>query len=172
MRRYSPERGRSLTPYEQLVERGAATRAGGWLFVHVLFAIDRRLLAATRGRVSCAPGTPVGLLETTGARSGARRRTPLLYVLDGDAVVLVASNIGRARHPGWLHNLRADPAIRFLTREHGWRALRAREASGDERARLWDRVADVYAGYRTYQRRAGARRIPIVVLEPELRPPG
>src|SRR3954454_24683630 len=109
MGRYSPGRGRSLTAYEQLIERAAATRAGGWLFVNVLCAVDRRVVALSRGRLSCAPRTPVGLLETTGARTGRRRRVPLLYLLEGDALVLVASNVGGARHPAWLHNLRAQP---------------------------------------------------------------
>jgi deazaflavin-dependent oxidoreductase (nitroreductase family) len=165
-RRYSPLRGRRLSTYEQWVERFAASRSGGWAFVHVFSPIDRRLLPLTRGRISTAVGAPVGVLETTGARTGRRRRVPLLYILDGDAVVLVASNIGREREPGWLRNVRASDRVRFLSREHGWRDYRARIATGCERARRWLLVSDLYAGYEAYQARTGGREIAIVVAEP------
>jgi deazaflavin-dependent oxidoreductase (nitroreductase family) len=164
--RHSPLRGRRLTAYEQLVERLAASRAGGWAFVHVFSRIDRRLLPLTGGRASVAVGTPVGLLETTGARTGAPRRVPLLYMLDGDAVVLVASNIGRPQEPGWLRNLRACDHVRFLSREHGWRSYRARLATGAEHSQRWAAMTDLYAGYDDYQARTGGREIAIVVAEP------
>jgi deazaflavin-dependent oxidoreductase (nitroreductase family) len=163
--RYSHVRGRRLTRYESTVERFAASPAGGWLFVHVLSRADRRVLPLTRGRVSLALGTPVGMLETVGARSGRLRRTPLVYLADGERIVLVASNGGGSRHPGWLFNLRARPAVRFLSRERGWRAYHAHEASGDERERCWALATDFYVGYDAYARRT-ARAIGVVVLEP------
>jgi deazaflavin-dependent oxidoreductase (nitroreductase family) len=153
-----------LTAYEGWVERIAASRAGGWAFVHVFSAIDRRLLPLTRGRTAIAVGAPVGVLETTGARTGRRRRVPLLYAFDGDAVVLVASNAGRARDPAWLRNVRACDRVRFLSREHGWRPYRARIATGEERARRWALVTDLYAGYDAYRARTGGREIAVVVL--------
>ena len=164
--RYSTLRRRRLTRYEQAMERWAASRAGGWAFVHALSPVDRRLLALTRGRVSLAVGAPVALLETVGARTGRRRRTPLLYRVDDDRIVLVASNIGSERHPAWLHNARAGGDVRFLSREHGWRTYRPRIATGAERERLWQLAVDLYAGYDAYQRRTGGREIPVVVLEP------
>jgi deazaflavin-dependent oxidoreductase (nitroreductase family) len=167
--RYSTLRRRRLTRYEQAMERFAASRAGGWAFLHVISPIDRRLLPLTRGRVSLAVGTPVGLLEARGARSGRRRRTPLLYRVDGDRLVVVASNVGSERHPAWLHNARAAGEVRFLSREQGWRTYRPRIAAGDERARLWRLATDLYAGYGTYQDRTGGREIPVVVLEPATR---
>jgi deazaflavin-dependent oxidoreductase (nitroreductase family) len=165
-RRYSPLRGRRLSAYEQWVERAVATRPGGWMFVNVFSVIDRRLVPMTRGRTGVAVGAPVGVLETTGARSGRLRRVPLLYLLDGDAVVIVASNIGRADDPAWLRNIRADDRVRFLTREHGWGSYRARIAAGDERARRWAAATDLYAGYDAYQARTGGREIAVVVAEP------
>jgi deazaflavin-dependent oxidoreductase (nitroreductase family) len=162
-------RGRSLTPYEQAVERFAASRPGGWLFLNVFDAIDRRLLARTRGRLSVGVGAPVGLLESTGARTGRRRRTPVLYLEDDGRLVIVASNVGGARHPAWLHNLRRHAEVRFLCREHGWRPYRAREVEGSERARCWALATDLFAGYERYQRRTGGRRIPVIVLEPRSR---
>ena len=165
-RRYSPLRGRRLTGYEQFVERVAASRAGGWAFVHVFSVIDRRIVPLTSGRTTIAVGAPVGVLEATGARTGRRRRVPLLYVLEGDTVVLVASNVGLPREPAWLRNVRAHADIRFLTREHGWRDYRARIADGDERGPYWELVTDLYAGYAAYQRRTGGREIAIVIAEP------
>jgi deazaflavin-dependent oxidoreductase (nitroreductase family) len=165
MGRYSPMRGRRLTAYEQAAERFAASRAGAWLFLHALTHADRRLLPRTGGRVSLTPRAPVAVLETVGARTGQTRRTPLLYVADGDDLVVVASNGGGSRDPAWLHNVRARPDVRVLAAGRGWEERRARVAGGAERARLWDLACDLYAGYEVYQRRAGARSLPVVVLE-------
>jgi deazaflavin-dependent oxidoreductase (nitroreductase family) len=166
--RYSQAQGRRLTAYEQIVERVAASPVGAWMFLHVCNPVDQRLLPLTRGRVSVAVGAPVGVLESRGARTNRRRRTPLLYVLDDDAPVLVASNGGSTRDPAWLHNLRRDPDVRFLSREHGWRAYRARLLTGAERARGWELATDLYAGYSAYQSRAAGREIPVVLLEPRV----
>jgi deazaflavin-dependent oxidoreductase (nitroreductase family) len=164
--RYSTLRGRPLTRYEQAVERLAASRAGAWTFFDVLGPIDRRGQPVTHGRLSVAIGAPVGLLETRGARTGRLRRIPLLYALDGESVILVGSNGGSSRDPAWLHNVRARGEVRFLSRGRGWRAYRAHVAAGAERARLWELVNDLYAGYDAYQAHAGAREIPVVVLAP------
>ena len=103
------QRRRQLRWYERPLERLATTRAGGWYFVNVAMPIDRRLLPLSNGRISSALGQQVGLLRTVGAKSGARRDTPLLYVTDGDRIVLIASKAGAAKHPSWLHNLRKQP---------------------------------------------------------------
>lgn len=166
MGRYSTVRRRRLTGYEQMVERVASSRAGAWMFVHVLSPVDRRLLPLTGGRISLTHGAPVGILETVGARTGRRRLAPLLYLAEGETLVVVASNGGSARDPGWLHNVRVRPVVRFLSRERGWRAYRARVATGAERARRWALVTDFYAGYGVYQDRTGGREVDVVVLEP------
>jgi len=166
MRRYSTFRGRRLTTYEQAAERFAASRVGGWLFLNVFAAADRVLLPLTGGRLSSTPGAPVGLLETVGARSGRPRRTPVLYVAHGENLVIVASNAGARRHPAWLHNLRAQPEVRFLTPHDGWRRYRAAAVTGTERTRLWQVAADLFAGYAAYEARASGRTIAVVVLEP------
>ncbi len=165
MGRYSATRGRRLTRYEDMVERVASSSAGGWAFVHLFSPVDRLLLPISRGRLSVAFGAPVGVLESRGARTGRRHRTPVLYQLMDVDLLLVASNVGRRRHPAWLHNVRAHPEVRFLTRERGWSAYRAREAIGAERTRLWLRATDFYAGYAAYQERTGQREIALVVLE-------
>lgn len=102
------------------------------------------------------------LLCTTGARSGRQRTTPLLYVTDGATVVLVASNGGQARHPGWLFNLRRTPEAEVVVGRETWR-VRARIADPAERARLWPRVNEAYP-YQTYQD-ATSREIAVVVLD-------
>jgi deazaflavin-dependent oxidoreductase (nitroreductase family) len=164
--RYSPGRGRRVTPYEQAVGRLAASRAGAWAFLHVFSRIDRRLVPLTHGGLSVAIGAPVGLLETRGARTGRLRRVPLLYVLDGESVILVGSNGGSRSDPAWLGNIRAREMVRFLCRERGWQEYRARVAAGAERARCWELAIDLYSGYGAYQARAGDREIPVVVLSP------
>jgi deazaflavin-dependent oxidoreductase (nitroreductase family) len=162
--RYSPLRGRQLTRYETAVERFAASRTGAWLFLHVINPVDRRLLPLSRGRMSLAVGAPVGLLRTVGAKTGRVRRTPLLYRRDPDEILLIASNGGSRRDPAWLHNVKANPDVWFLTAEDGWRQYRARIQHGEARAQRWTRALDLYAGYQAYQQRAHEREIPVVAL--------
>jgi deazaflavin-dependent oxidoreductase (nitroreductase family) len=152
--------------YERQMAAFVKTRVGGWLAINVANPIDRRLLPLTNGRVGLFLGQPVGLLQTIGARSGVERQTPLLYLDDGERVVLVASKAGAAKHPAWFHNLTANPRVSFLRRGGRRSDYLAREAEGAEREELWTRVNDLYSGYDTYQGRAGARRIPVVVLDP------
>lgn len=164
MGRYSAARGRELTIYESGLERLASTRLGAWLFLHVINPVDQRLLPATRGRLSLAVGSPVGLLHTIGAKSGQVRHTPLLYLRDGEDVVVVASNGGSSRDPAWLYNVRANPDVRFLSREQGWRQYRAEILTGAARAEAWTRALDLYVGYRVYEARASGREIRVVAL--------
>lgn len=121
---------------------------------------------ATRGAVGHRfPGAPpMLLLDHVGAKSGTRRTTPLVYVRDGEDLVLVASKGGHPRHPGWFHNLRANPdtTVQVGSRR---RAVRARVADPQERARLWPRAVQTYGGYRDYQQRT-EREIPLVILSP------
>ena len=120
----------------------------------------------TGGRIGHrVPGSPpMLLLEHVGARSGKRRTTPLVYVSDGDNLVLVASKGGHPRHPAWFHNLRAHPDVTVQVRSDR-RAVRARVATPKERKRLWPKAVATYRGYRGYQERT-EREIPLVVLEP------
>jgi F420H(2)-dependent quinone reductase len=111
------------------------------------------------------PGAPpMLLLDHVGARSGTRRTTPLLYVRDGDDVILVASKGGNPRNPAWFHNLMANPDTSIQIGSSRQR-VHARLADPEERRRLWPEVVKAYAGYEDYQRRTD-REIPLVVLEP------
>jgi deazaflavin-dependent oxidoreductase (nitroreductase family) len=109
-------------------------------------------------------GSPVLLLVTTGRKTGKRRTTPLMYLRDGDDMVVVASDGGAPKHPTWWLNLRANPEA---TVEVGRRELRVRaeEAGPEERGRLWPRLVALYANFEDYQRKT-ERQLPVVVLRP------
>jgi len=159
-------RRRKLSGIERLGERFAQSKPGSWFYINIAMRVDRVLLPLTGGRASISVGQQVGMLESVGAKSGERRRTPLLFIRDGNHVILIASMGGAPRHPSWLHNIRANPRVKFLGPGGTSGDYVAREAEGDERGRLWDEAVDYYAGYATYKVRAGKREIPIVVLEP------
>jgi deazaflavin-dependent oxidoreductase (nitroreductase family) len=156
---------RSFGPLRKRVERFASSKPGAWYFINVANPIDKRLVPATNGRLSSAPGQQILVVETIGAKSGARRRIPLVYVTDGERIVLIASKGGAPKHPAWYHNLRAHPEVQVWAKRRSGR-YRAREAEGEERERLWRLAAGYYRGYDTYQGRTGGRRIPVMVLEP------
>ena len=104
------------------------------------------------------------LLDHVGAKSGIKRTTPLVYVADGDRIVLVASKGGHPKNPAWFHNLRANPETTIqVGRER--RAVRARVASAKERTRLWRKAVKTYSGYAGYEKRT-EREIPLIILEP------
>ena len=119
----------------------------------------------TGGRVGGrVVGGPVLLLHHTGAKSGKRRLSPLLYLPDDDRMVIVASKGGYTKHPGWFHNLMANPDSDVELPREGKVRVRARKASPEERDELWPRAVDLYSGYAAYQRSTD-REIPIVILD-------
>jgi deazaflavin-dependent oxidoreductase (nitroreductase family) len=123
---------------------------------------------ATRGRytfASLAAGIPVVMLTTTGARSGQPRTSPVLGFPTPDGLVVIASNFGQRHHPAWYHNLRADPRGQ-VTVDGRTRPFVAREVTGEDRARLWREGLEIYPGWAAYERRAGGRRIAVLVLDP------
>jgi deazaflavin-dependent oxidoreductase (nitroreductase family) len=122
----------------------AATSLSRFVSRHVSWKLDPMLLRATRGRLATTLVFPTAVLETTGAKSGARRRNAVIYFHDGDRVTIVASNAGSPRHPSWYHNLRAHPDVIF-----GGIAMRVTVVDDEpERDRLWqlaDRVFPAFA---------------------------
>jgi deazaflavin-dependent oxidoreductase (nitroreductase family) len=130
-----------------------------------LTVLHNALYRAIGGRVAGRmKGMPVLLLTTKGRKSGKPRTTPLLYLRDGERIVVVASNGGSDYVPAWWLNLRSSPDA---TIELGRARTRvsAREASPDERARLWPEFTSRFSGYARYATRT-AREIPVVILEP------
>lgn len=136
-----------------------------WPVTRRLMAGHTALYRASGGRIGHTfPGMPsMLLLDHTGAKSGKKRTSPLLYIKDGDDLVIVASKGGYPKHPAWFHNLKANPdTTAQVGREK--RPVRARVATDEERARLWPKAVASYSGYRDYQERSKGRTIPLVIL--------
>ena len=110
-------------------------------------------------------GLPIIIVTTRGNKSGTLRKTALMRVEHEGEYALVASMGGAPKNPAWYWNVKANPEVHFtgagLTGDYV-----AREAEGDERARLWAEAVDYYDGFATYQGRTDGRRIPVIVLEP------
>jgi deazaflavin-dependent oxidoreductase (nitroreductase family) len=133
--------------------------------LRLAWRLHRWLYRVSGGRIGTAiNGMPVLMLTTRGRRSGDRRRVALQYMAAGPACVVIASFVGEDRQPAWLLNLRADPAA---TARRGRREerVRAREADGEERETLWQRILAIDPAFAEYQRRT-SRQIPVVMLEP------
>ncbi|MFD6389059.1 nitroreductase/quinone reductase family protein [Nocardia sp. NPDC060259] len=142
----------------------AAGRLPRLISRHIAWKLDPLLLRLTRGRLATTLIFPTAVLETEGARTKARRRNAIIYFMDGDHFVIVASNAGSAANPGWYYNLLADPDVVF-----GGAPMRATVVDDKaERRRLWtiaDRVFPAYIPYRQEAGRAG-RTVPIIRLTP------
>ena len=106
---------------------------------------------------------PTAILFTTGRTTGEQRANPLIFDRDSDDVVLVASKGGAPRHPGWYRNLRRNPEAEIQIMGDRWR-VRARDAAGEERERLWELMAEIWPHYDEYATRTD-REIPVSVLE-------
>ena len=118
----------------------------------------------TRGTTLRDTGLPVVIISSRGARSGKLRKTPLMRVEHDGSYAAVASQGGAPTHPLWYYNFRAHPRVEL---QDGPRKqdMTAREVTGDERARWWERAVAAYPPYAEYQRKT-ARQIPVFVLEP------
>ena len=143
----------------------SASAIGGKLYHLVCRPIDRVLIPLTNGRLALGPPGQTVLITMVGARSGKRRQAVVAFQWEGDEMVIIASKGGSPEHPAWYHNLKAHPNVRVQYR--GVREMRvAREATADERDRLYDRMAADFPTFTTYQERAGSRRIPVMLLGP------
>jgi deazaflavin-dependent oxidoreductase (nitroreductase family) len=112
-------------------------------------------------------GDQLMLLTTVGARSGEERITPVMFHRDGDRYVVIASKGGAPDHPGWYHNLKANPVARVeVGAETGTEKfeVRAREAEGEERDRIYAERVAIAPGFGEYERNT-SRRIPVMILE-------
>ena len=109
-------------------------------------------------------GVPICLLTTTGVKSGLPREVPLLYMPDGNDVVVVASQGGLPSNPQWYRNVLADPDVEVRVGKTV-RRLTARTANAEERARLWPLLVELYADFASYQTWTD-REIPVVICSP------
>jgi deazaflavin-dependent oxidoreductase (nitroreductase family) len=110
--------------------------------------------------------SPAGFLKltTTGRKSGKQRSTHLIYIRDGSAYVVTASNGGKQRHPGWFYNARSNPQVSIQVQDTQLSAV-AEIAGPEKRKELWARLLSIAPFYAGYEKRA-SREIPMVILRP------
>jgi F420H(2)-dependent quinone reductase len=151
---------------QSVAGRTVAARGAGAVVMQRLFQGHVAIYRLTGGVIGHHfPGMPPFLLlEHVGAKSGTVRTTPLGYVRDGERLILIGSNGGGPKNPGWYYNLQAHPDSRVWIGRREQR-VRARVADAVERERLWPQVLQATDVFTEYQRRT-ERQIPLVVLEP------
>lgn len=108
-------------------------------------------------------GRTMLLLTTTGARSGQLRTTPMMYVPDGDRLLVIASNVGAPTHPDWYRNLVAHPQVTVEMKSETYKAT-AIVTAGAEREQLWHNIVEQYPFFTEHQAKI-SRQIPVIALE-------
>ena len=150
---------------EALLERFAMSRAGYLFLLHAAPRIDKVVIPRTNGRLSSTGLNKVGLVTSTGAKSGQQRTHPLVLIEDGDGLLAIGSNYGRANHPAWSANLLAHPECTVEFKGPP-RKYRAELLTGDARANAWDSAVDFYGGYQSYRTSCAPREIRVFRLRP------
>lgn len=150
-------------PSDHSLSRFSMTLPASWL--RAAGKLNVPLYRLSGGRIGSKVGkAPVLLLTTTGRRSGQRRTAPVLYLADGDRLIVIGSNAGNEQAPAWSLNLKANGDAEVeIGRER--RSVRARVAEGEERAELWRAMNEQYEGFDDYEART-SRDIAVFVLEP------
>lgn len=149
--------------YSDLVRVLGRTRAFSWVASRVLPPLDGRF--HDHPLTTLGTDFPLCYLTVRGRKSGKPRTVPLLYVRDGDRVVLIASNWGQAHHPAWALNLDAAGEATVELPGDGARAMASRRATDEEFERYWADALEFWPGYEGYRRRA-SREIRMFVLDP------
>ena len=110
-------------------------------------------------------GAPLLLLHHRGAKSGKEYVNPLMYQdLGGGSLAIFASKGGAPTNPDWFHNLRANPNTKIELGADTVDVV-ARVASNEDRDRIWEAQKRAYPNFAEYERSAGGRTIPVVVLD-------
>lgn len=158
----------SPTSSQKRIHRFLMMKSVSAFLGNVLHRADAFLLHLTNDRYTFTGfvGLPIIQLTTIGAKTGKLRTLPLVGLMDGNKIALIATSFGRAHNPGWYFNLKAHPecVVRFNGRAV---TFIARETDGDEREKYWQMGLSYYEGYENYKDRAG-RKIPVMVLEPKI----
>jgi len=102
------------------------------------------------------------LLTTTGAKSGRSHTTPMMFVDDGDRLLVIASNMGAPKEPDWYTNLIVSPMVQVEVGSESYRAV-ATALTGDEYQRCWASIKESHPFFADHERQAG-RVIPVVAL--------
>ena len=147
IRKSTEREERSINPIIRLL-----SKIDGWMMKHAKL----RLVARS---------APALLLTTIGRKSGQPRTTPVLYLRDGEAIVVVASKGGLPNHPLWYSNLEANANVEVEV-DGQKMAMLARRATEEEKQRLWPRLVGMYPDFANYQARTD-RDIPVIFLSPK-----
>ena len=138
----------------------------GWQLWKVVQDINTRLYRISGGRIGGRyDDAPVLILHHVGRRSGEKRETPLVYLQDGEDIVVVGSMGGIPSHPAWCLNVRDRPDDVAVEIKGRRTPVRAREATTEEREELWPRLLEMWPAWEDYARRT-EREFPIFVLTP------
>ena len=164
-RRYSTYLGRRARFDEAVLEKLVTSPLGTLYTMHVAPRIDRQLIPRTNGRWSSLGPNRVGMLTSTGAKSGVQRTNPVALIDVSDGLLAIGSNYGRPAHPSWSANLAAHPDCEVEFR--GPRAsYRATLLTGEERKQAWESAVDYFAGFTRYAERCAPRQIRVFKLTP------
>lgn len=165
-----------VAEYEATLRRTWMTRFFSWLGPNRLFVafyrrfgppFDRWLMKRSKGMVATRMyGFPVLLLTTTGAKSGLRRTSPLMYARDGDDFLVVGTNFGTTHHPAWTGNLLKTPSAEVGVGGESI-AVSAELLGSEEFARHWPKFTAVYGGYDRYLERLEHRSPRMFRLTPQ-----
>jgi deazaflavin-dependent oxidoreductase (nitroreductase family) len=129
-----------------------------------LLAHNRQLIEQFRADGGVSMGDrPLLLLTTTGRKSGEQRTSPMMYVRDGERLLVIASNNGATADPAWYRNLTADPVVRVEVPGQDFAAT-AEPLTGADYDQQWKQITEKFPFFVEHQERAGNRRIPIVAL--------
>ena len=144
----------------------ALNSAGTGVLIKWMSRLNTAAYKVSGGRVggTFLQGAPVALLTTIGRKTGQPRVSPLLFLRDGDRIVLVASQGGRANNPMWYLNLKANPKVTVQVKKDVLK-LTARDATDAERAQYWPQLVSMYSSFDDYQSWT-ERVIPIVICDP------
>ena len=160
------------TPYAdanmffRAMRRMAGWRPVSWLHARIVSPVDCFVSHLTGHKMTFAglvSGLPVLLLTTTGAKTGAQRTQPVVYLREGDGFVLIASNWGQAHNPSWYYNLRANPNAQ-LTLPGSTFAVLAREVTGPQCDLYWQQACLMYPAWNIYKERSPHRQFPVMIL--------
>jgi F420H(2)-dependent quinone reductase len=135
-----------------------------WI-MKIVVAINVFFYKLTNGKfMGRLKGSPICLVTMTGRKSGRIITTPLMYTEDGDNVLIVASLGGAPKHPVWYHNIMANPDVTIQDRARV-RRMKARQASAEEKVKLWPLCVASYADFAEYQKKTD-RDIPLIICSP------
>jgi deazaflavin-dependent oxidoreductase (nitroreductase family) len=154
--------GRFLEGMSRVGVAASSSKLGGIFYHIVCRRVDSVLIPLTNGRLALGPPGKTVLLTTTGARTGKARTAAVAFGWDEEDMVVIASKGGATHHPGWYHNLKANPRVRTQYRGADEGRV-AREAVGEEHERLFAQMAAQFPNFSAYQERT-QRTIPVMVL--------